>query len=168
MALRGLPSLRTRPIQLIAVCSIVSSSSAHGCGQELYFLALGKERQNPFDGTNGFPSRKKAASKLRRPKPRCDVLRSKTRRGNVQYHLYRTFPPLCRFFCGRGSRLCRMTYLFSFKTKSFIHSDMEVGNAICFRVWRRQTRVENGTRGSVFKRTRMSDVQTRPYRSHTY
>ena len=44
--------------------------------------------------------------------------------------------------------------------KLLIRTDTRSVKAISNRVWRRQTRVENGTRGSVFKRTRMSDFQT--------
>ena len=32
-----------------------------GCGQELYLLVKREGRQNPFDGTDGYPSREKAA-----------------------------------------------------------------------------------------------------------
>ena len=46
---------------------------------------FGRGRETPFDSTDGQPFRKRAASKLRQPKPRCDVLRSKTRRGNTRY-----------------------------------------------------------------------------------
>ena len=58
----------------------------------------------------GFCPRKKAASKLRRPKPRCDVLRSKTRRENTRYKWYRVFSPLCRIFygCGKPRRTLRV------------------------------------------------------------
>ena len=45
----------------------------------------------------------------REPRPQKNLHKG----GNVRYHLYRVFPPLCRIFRGIGIRLCRRQSLLS-------------------------------------------------------
>ena len=134
----------------------------------------GNTEQNPFDGTNGYPSRKRAvqtalgvsgfAPVKRLPRSGARALTCAeffTGAENPAAHsvLLCTTETQCPRFA--PSQLI-LKPCFLFLLKSFYQYRHEAGNAVSTGVWRRQTPVEH--------RTRISDVQTlccgcvRPYR----